>query len=182
MNEMRVASMALAAYLVSSAEAWSMTRIGLPGAHEGLVELAHDRLDLRVVGADDDAVGLQEVVDRRAFLQELGVRDDRERVLREARDRPLAPWPPCPTGTVDLVTMTLKPFMARADRLRPRPARSVRSAEPSSSWGVPTAMNRISLVRDRRRQVGGEAQPLLGHVARDHLVEARLVDRDLARA
>ena len=30
MNEMRVASMALAAYLVSSAEAWSITRIGLP--------------------------------------------------------------------------------------------------------------------------------------------------------
>ena len=30
MNEMRVASMALAAYLVSSADAGSMIRIGLP--------------------------------------------------------------------------------------------------------------------------------------------------------
>ena len=30
MNEMRVASMALAAYFVISAEAWSITRIGLP--------------------------------------------------------------------------------------------------------------------------------------------------------
>ena len=35
---------------------------------------------LRVVGADDHAVGLQEVVDRRALLQELGVRDHGERV------------------------------------------------------------------------------------------------------
>ncbi len=80
MNEMRVASMALAAYLVSSAEAWSMTRIGLAGAHEGLVELAHDRLDLGVVRADHHPVGLEEVVDRRAFLQELGVGHHGERV------------------------------------------------------------------------------------------------------
>ena len=40
MNEMRVASIAFAAYFVSSAEALSMTRIGLAGAHEGLVQLA----------------------------------------------------------------------------------------------------------------------------------------------
>ena len=35
MKEMRVASMALAAYLVSSAEAWSITRIGLPVRTKG---------------------------------------------------------------------------------------------------------------------------------------------------
>ena len=35
MNEMRVASMALAAYFVISAEAWSMTMIGLPVRTKG---------------------------------------------------------------------------------------------------------------------------------------------------
>jgi hypothetical protein len=51
-----------------------------------------------------------------------------------------------PTGTVDLFTMILKPFIARA---MPRATSStwVRSAEPSSSCGVPTAMKITSLVR-----------------------------------
>ena len=84
-----------------------------------------------------------------------------------------------PTGTVDLLTTTLKPFMARP-MPRPRPARACRSADPSSSCGVPTAMKRMSLGLDRRVEVGREAQALLGDVARHHLVQARLVDRDLA--
>ncbi len=51
-----------------------------------------------------------------------------------------------PTGTVDLLTTTLKPFMARP---MPRATSSTcrRSAEPSSSWGVPTAMKTTSLAR-----------------------------------
>ena len=68
----------------------------LAGADEGLVELPHDRLDLRVVGADDHPVRLQEVVDRRPLLQELGVRDHRERVAGERADRPRAPAPRSP--------------------------------------------------------------------------------------
>ena len=59
-----------------------MTRIGLPVRTNGLVQLAACTASaFGVVGADDHAVGLQEVVDGGALLQELRVRDDRERVL-----------------------------------------------------------------------------------------------------
>ncbi len=59
------------------------------------------------VGADDDAVRLEEVVDRRALLQKLGVADDAERMRRLLRDRVAARARTCPTGTVLLSTMTL---------------------------------------------------------------------------
>ena len=45
-----------------------------------------------------------------------------------------------PTGTVDLSTMTLKPVMY-LPMLRAAAVTYLRSAEPSSSGGVPTAMN-----------------------------------------
>ena len=108
MNEMRVASMVLAAYLVSSAERTSITSTALLVAHERRVELAHQRARALVVGADDDAVGLHEVLDRGAFLQELRVGDDRERISPRcsSSDRPRAPSA-VPTGTVDLSTTTL---------------------------------------------------------------------------
>ena len=53
---------------------------GAPVRVNGRVELAHDVGGSAVLGADHDAVGLQEVVDRGALLQELGVADDAERV------------------------------------------------------------------------------------------------------
>jgi hypothetical protein len=72
MKLMRVASMALAAYLVSSA---LLARFG-------------------IVEADHDAVRLHEVVDRGAFLQEFRIADDMERdvhaaLLEFASDRAL---------------------------------------------------------------------------------------------
>ena len=45
----------------------------------GRVELAEPLADLGPADADDDAVGLVEVVDRRPFLEELGVAGDVER-------------------------------------------------------------------------------------------------------
>jgi hypothetical protein len=42
------------------------------------IELAHHRLGALVLGADHDAVGALEVLDRRAFAQELGVGDHGE--------------------------------------------------------------------------------------------------------
>ena len=56
------------------------------GARERRVELVHHLGAARVVGADDDAIGLHEVVDRRALLQELGIADDAERVRGLAAD------------------------------------------------------------------------------------------------
>ena len=49
------------------------------GAEERGVELAEPLADLGPADADDDAVGLVEVVDRRPFLEELGVAGDVER-------------------------------------------------------------------------------------------------------
>ena len=41
-------------------------------------------------------------------------------------------------------------------------------------------MNTASASRDRRLEVGGEAQPAGAHVVGDQFVESRLVDRHLA--
>jgi len=48
-----------------------------------------------------------------------------------------------PTGTVDLSTTNFGPFMC-SPMARATASTCVRSAEPSSSWGVPTAMKIIS--------------------------------------
>ena len=45
---------------------------------QGTVQVAHDRLGLRAVRADDHAVGAHEVFDGRAFAEEFRVRDDVE--------------------------------------------------------------------------------------------------------
>ena len=79
MNEMRVASIAFAAYLQSSALGAVHHHDRRAGAGERRVELLHQLGRARILGADDDAVGLHEVVDGRALLQELGVADDAER-------------------------------------------------------------------------------------------------------
>ncbi len=71
-----VASIAFAAYFVSSDDRMSMTikRSWLRG--ERLIQGAHELGGPRIVGPDDDAVGLHEILDRRAFLEEFGVRYD----------------------------------------------------------------------------------------------------------
>ncbi len=55
-----------------------------------------------------------------------------------------------------------------------------RSAEPSSSGGVPTAMNWNSPCATAAFGVRRERKPALVPVQRDQLVEAGLVDRHLA--
>ena len=52
---------------------------GIAGAHEGRVQLFDHAGRLVRIHAHDDAIGLHEVLDRRPFLQELGVRADVER-------------------------------------------------------------------------------------------------------
>ena len=84
MNEMRVASIAFAAYLHSSALAQSITMIGAPVRVNGRYSSRHDFGRARVLDADDDAIGLQEVLDRRALLQELRIAHDAERMRRLA--------------------------------------------------------------------------------------------------
>ncbi len=95
MNEMRVASIAFAAYFVISADGMSMKMIGLPRAHERRVQLGHHAARVIRLGAEHDAIRLHEVVDRRAFLQELRVADDVKRKASRAGRRPPRPSPPC---------------------------------------------------------------------------------------
>ena len=75
---------------------------------ERAVERPHHRAGGLAVGADDDAVGAHEILDRRAFAQKFGVGDDVEPRLAGARRRRIAATSrPVPTGTVDLVTTTV---------------------------------------------------------------------------
>ncbi len=53
-------------------------------AREGVVERLEQLGGARIVGADDDPVRLHEVRDRRAFLEELGIRHDVELEFRTA--------------------------------------------------------------------------------------------------
>ena len=113
MKLMRVASIALAAYLVSSALRMSITSrrswLRMKGAYSA--RISSDRA--LVVGADHDAVGPHEVLDRGAFLQELGVARPRAKSARRRRaaasSRATAArtLSAVPTGTVLLSTTTL---------------------------------------------------------------------------
>jgi len=117
MNEMRVASIELAAYLVSSAERRSMTSmrslVRVNGAYSArsvsMARLSSAPTTTRSV--------LHEVVERVAFLEELGVRSDRELLAGVLADDRFRSCQPVPTGTVDLVTMTATPGQRRAHGL-----------------------------------------------------------------
>ena len=153
-------------------------------ALERRVDGAHRGDRALVVGADHDAVGPHEVLDRRAFLQELRIRDDgerqcRRRARRAPRRSPRAPCRRCPTGTVDLST-TILYSVIRRPMSRAAASTYCMSAEPSSSGGVPTAMNcsapcataaSTSVVKRRRPAATLRA---------DHRLEPRLVDRHAA--
>ncbi len=178
MNEMRVASIAFAAYFVSSAEGGSITRMGLPVRTKGSYSLRMTASTVRVVGPDHDAVRLEEVVDGRPFLQELGVRDDRERVLRERRHHVPDPGrrPHRHRGLVD-------EDLVAVHRAGDAPRDVEHVGEVRRAVLVLRCPHRDEdhLARPHDFvEVRGEAQSFLGDVARDHLVEAGLVDRDLA--
>ena len=86
MNDTRVASMALAAYLLNSALALSMTMIGAPVRVKGAYSVRISSWARGVFGTDHHAVRLQKVLHRGALLQELGVANDAERVVGFMRD------------------------------------------------------------------------------------------------
>jgi hypothetical protein len=130
-------------------------------AHERSVQRAQ-RLDRAVVArADDDAIRPHEVLDRRAFLEELGVRRDRERNRHAAPGKLLCNRRLHPVRGADgdrgFVDDDLRDCM-RWPMLRAAAMTYCMSALPSSSGGVPTAMNCTDAVRDRGVDVGREAQ------------------------
>ena len=105
-------------------------------ARERLVKRPHHSAARGLVGADDHAIGFHEVLDRRALLQEFGVRYRVELDCRAAlgkrcvtASRTLSA---VPTGTVDLVITTLYSLMC-GPIVRATASTYRRSAEPSSS-------------------------------------------------
>ena len=74
-------------------------------------QLAHPGRRRLVVGAHHDALGMQAVGDGRALPQELGVGDH----LTSLRPRTRSTTRVEPTGTVDLLTMTVPGRQERAD-------------------------------------------------------------------
>ena len=175
-----VDSRALATYLVISALSGDIDQERLVGPQERLVQVAQHVDHLGAADADDHAVGLHEVVDRRAFLEELGIaghvalaagqlRVSRAIDLGVGADRHGA------LGDDDRVGRAGAGAMPSTTDQR-----AERSAEPSSPGGVPTARNTSFGRLDRGGQVGREVQPLGRDVALDQLGQARLVDRHLA--
>ena len=151
------------------------------------VDLAQQLLASRSsVGADDDPVGSHAVGDRGAFLEELRVGDRRRsRVGRRARPELGGDRGAHLVGGADrhrrLVDHDLGPSIMLGRSWRRRPARSSRSAEPSSSGGVPTAMNDAAVRNATAAASVVNVQPARGAGCfADHLLEAGLEDRHLA--
>ena len=87
-------------------------------ARERRIQRAHQQDCVFVLRSDDDPIGSHEILDRRPFLQELGVRHDRVRDRHVAPCKLLARWraltmSAVPTGTVLLSTTTLWSVMKR---------------------------------------------------------------------
>ena len=167
---------ALAAYLVSSAVRRPVNQDRRAVEEQRPVDFAQHVLRAIILGADDDAVGMLEVGDGRAFAQEFGVRGD-----RHVRDALFAE---------DLLDLVAGPdrhggfgdnhgpgFITLASS-RTASNTKVRSAWPSPRLaGVPTAMNTASAPFDASGEVGREGQPPALGIGLDQRLEPRLPDR-----
>ena len=186
MNEMRTASMQLAAYLVNSAERTSMNTPVVVAVERRVHLAAASRARCRcVLHADHDAVGPHEVLDREAFLQELRVGRDvpRRRARRAASSssrsasRTLSFVPTGTVGLDDHQRVALQPppqFAGRGQHVRKvRRAVFVRRRAHGDEDDV-GVLDRLVVAR-------GELQPAR-LAAHDHGVEAGLVDGNLAAA
>ena len=151
-------------------------RIALP--HERRIQLAQHRLGLGTVHADHDAVGLEEVLHRRALFQELRVRGDVEFRLGLRGDRS-ADFLCGADGHGALGDHELGRVHVRTDRGRHgEHMGEVRRAV--LVLGRADGDEDYLARADGRAHVGRERQASLGLVARDQRLETRLVDRDLA--
>jgi hypothetical protein len=142
------------------------------------VQVRHDRGGTLVVCANHHAVGLQEVFNGRALLQELGIADHAEWLLgllandladplrRSGRHRALV--------HDDFVAVErLADFFCHREHVT-----QVRG--PVLARGRADGDEHHIGALDRLRQAGGEGQPLLGAVAAHELLEPGLINRDAA--
>ena len=142
MNEMRVASMALAAYLVISAEGMSMnsTRKLLirNGRYRRVISLRARSLSTPTTTRSGDMKSLMAAPSfRNSGFEATSNGILQPRLSISSRITALT-FCAVPTGTVLLVTSTVYFLMLRPN-VRATSSTYFRSAEPSSSGGVPTA-------------------------------------------
>ena len=170
--------MALAAYFDSSALAQSITMIGASVLVNGAYSSCISATALGVVGADHHAIGLHEVVDRGALLQELGVADHAEGPLGLAVHRHADAF-----GRADGHRALGDHHRVARDRARNLPGH----VEHVPQVGRPVLpLRRADGDEDHRRVLDGrgqrrrERQPLLAQVSAQQLLEPGLVDRHLA--
>ena len=188
MKVILVARKALAAYLISSA----LSSVGED--HRGFeqierpVERAEHAAGVLAVGADHDAVGPHEILDRRTLAQEFRVRGDIEAVFRQ----------PVAQNALDAASGADRDGRFGDDHgSLCRALRRTRGqrlgdlgggGEDIAQIGMAIAAPRRCADRDEhgvgpgdgRLQLGRESQPAGRGVARHQLIEAGLVDRDLA--
>ena len=174
MNEIRVTSAAFAASLIISAEATSQRTTG---AVDPLVQLRDDVAVGDVERADDDPVGMHEVVDGRSLGRELGVRDVAD-VVEAAIVEPVPHAAARADGHGALHRDDDPPVDLRAARRRPsRRRRDPR--RPSTSAACPRRCRR----RPRRRppRATSVVKSSRSRVRVEKLVEPVLVDRHARR-
>ena len=149
-----------------------------PSARKGSVQLSHDLGRVSILGADDYAIRLHEVFDRRALLQELGVAHDAERLGRLFRDHgsDLLGRPDGHGALVDdhrvLVDRSAH-FERHIEHVLQVGGAVVTLRRPD---GDEHDFGRFH----GGRQVGREAQALFAVIAPDHFLEPWLVDWHLA--
>src|ERR1039457_5546252 len=202
MKEILSARKQFEAYLMSSADSTSVTTNGTPpiesGEERALTHVGappprpagrrhgrargggdaplHARPPPRCGGADDDPVGVHEVLDRRPFAQELGVRDDGELVPAVLRAKDVLDLRPSSGGHRGLRADDLVTVHVRRDRLgNLEDEREIRRAvfprrRPDGDEDDEASLDGLDDVR-------GEAQAASLLVLVDQLFEAWLVDR-----
>ena len=142
MNEIRVASIALAAYFVISADGMSMKMSGLPVRTNGAYSSSNTRAAVSDSIPTMTRSGFMKSSIAAPSLRNSGL-EQTWNVVRVCRAISVRTFSAVPTGTVLLVATILGPFMCRPMVLATS-STCCRSAEPSSLGGVPTAMKTMS--------------------------------------
>ncbi|MEZ5317012.1 MAG: glycosyltransferase family 1 protein [Vicinamibacterales bacterium] len=174
MNEMRVASIAFAVLQILRARA--VHHDGCAGARERLVELDHDRGGAVVRRANHHAVRLQEVLDGRALLEELGIADDAERVRRLAPDDVAHQLRRA--GRHRALVHDDRVARHRAGRLLRRREHVLQVRRTVLPGGRADRDEDHLRLAHRLGQLRREAQPPLGPIAPHQVLETGLVNRD----
>ena len=152
-------------------------------ARERIVERLEQLGGARIVGADDDAIGLHEVADRGAFLEEFRVRHHVELDLRAARLESAVDLRAHLVGSADRHRRLRDHDAVLADIAADRLGDAQHVLEIGGAVFVGRRADRDELeqaVLDAFRRVGREVEAPGGEIALEQIVQPRLVDRRLA--